>query len=397
MSNFGPFKQLIGLASLLTVAGCASPRILIDEFAISDSDLRCDAEVMSRAIRSVTPTADSGQTPEIRFLLLSGGGSRGAWGAGFLKGLNERGEALAEPRVVTGVSTGSLQATYAFLGDFDELFQFYTSVENADIYKKRFPLLVPFSNSVRTVGPLREILEREIDIEVLRRVAGQPDRLLCVGTVIAESGEFFAWNLSGIARKAVSADAAGNNAESRHWQSVYREAIIASAAVPVMFPPVTVEREQTTETHLDGGVRSNVFYSPLWEMLIEAVRRRTVDRGSAPVLVDIVVNGQPGATVVESPTGIVKIGTRSLELALAQVHFTSAVIAQYEALKDQASADAVEFRYSYIPDDQCVDFDSLEFSIPRMRALAEAGRARAASEEPWFEDIAFEVLDGVCD
>ncbi len=91
------------------------------------------------------------------------------------------------------------------------------------------------------------------------------------------------------------------------------------------------------------------------------------------------------------------MGTRSLELALAQVHFTCAVIAQYEALKDQASAEAIEFRFSYIPDDQCVDFDSLEFSIPRMRDLAEAGRARATSEEPWNEDIAFEILDGNCD
>ena len=53
-------------------------------------------------------------------LTLSGGGSRGAYGAGVLSGWTVRG---GRPQfdVVTGISTGALMATHAFLGsEFDD-------------------------------------------------------------------------------------------------------------------------------------------------------------------------------------------------------------------------------------------------------------------------------------
>src|SRR5687768_17108626 len=60
-------------------------------------------------------------TPVIDVLVISGGGDWGAFGAGFLKGWGEvpADHPLARPEfdVVTGVSTGSLIAPFAFLGD----------------------------------------------------------------------------------------------------------------------------------------------------------------------------------------------------------------------------------------------------------------------------------------
>ena len=54
-------------------------------------------------------------------LLVSGGGSHGAYGAGLLNGWSERG---TRPRfkVVTGISTGALIAPYAFLGSDNRYF-----------------------------------------------------------------------------------------------------------------------------------------------------------------------------------------------------------------------------------------------------------------------------------
>ena len=59
--------------------------------------------------------------PVLDYLIISGGGDWGAFGAGILKGWGKvpQSEPLARPRfhVVTGVSTGALIAPFAYLGD----------------------------------------------------------------------------------------------------------------------------------------------------------------------------------------------------------------------------------------------------------------------------------------
>ena len=59
----------------------------------------------------------------IDFLILSGGGDWGAFGAGVLKGWGRVTGEMARPQfdVVTGVSTGALIAPFAFLGDDESI------------------------------------------------------------------------------------------------------------------------------------------------------------------------------------------------------------------------------------------------------------------------------------
>src|SRR5690349_5921917 len=55
-------------------------------------------------------------------LLLSGGGQHGAYGIGFLRGwLARSSDSMPRFDLVTGVSTGSLQAPYALIGTTDSL------------------------------------------------------------------------------------------------------------------------------------------------------------------------------------------------------------------------------------------------------------------------------------
>ena len=56
----------------------------------------------------------------LQILELSGGGAHGAFGAGFLAGWSETG-AYPEFDIVTGVSTGALMSTFAFLGQPEDL------------------------------------------------------------------------------------------------------------------------------------------------------------------------------------------------------------------------------------------------------------------------------------
>ena len=73
-----------------------------------------------------------------RVLALSGGGMYGAYSVGVLAGWTASGT-RPEFDVVTGVSTGGLIATYAFLGtEYDrQMVESYTSISERDIYRKR--------------------------------------------------------------------------------------------------------------------------------------------------------------------------------------------------------------------------------------------------------------------
>ena len=80
-------------------------------------------------------------TTTVDVLALSGGGADGAFGAGLLCGWTENGN---RPRfkLVTGISTGSLIAPFAFLGqEYDaKLKEVYTTISTKNIYQVRSPL-----------------------------------------------------------------------------------------------------------------------------------------------------------------------------------------------------------------------------------------------------------------
>ena len=96
-------------------------------------------------------------------LLLSGGGSNGAFGAGVLSGWTEAGSRPTF-KLVTGVSTGALTAPFAFLGpDYDEaLEQIFTTVTTKDIYKIRNPVTVMRKDSLTRTDPLAAMIEQVI-------------------------------------------------------------------------------------------------------------------------------------------------------------------------------------------------------------------------------------------
>lgn len=70
------------------------------------------------------------------YLVLSGGGQNGAFGAGLLNGWTKAGT-RPEFRIVTGVSTGALIAPFAFLGPRYDHFlkEFYTTHSTKDILR----------------------------------------------------------------------------------------------------------------------------------------------------------------------------------------------------------------------------------------------------------------------
>jgi hypothetical protein len=182
-------------------------------------------------------------------LVLSGGGSHGAWGAGVLRGWRDNPENPRPKkfRVVTGVSTGALLATYAFLGEPEDdelLARVYTNVVTKDIYRKKFLPFAIFSDSISSSAPLKKLISKHITSNTLARVAMgyKEGRGLYVGTVNLDSGQLVIWNLGKIA--------------SDNQLQLYRDAVLASASIPVMVSPAKIDGH----LYVDGGVREQMFF-----------------------------------------------------------------------------------------------------------------------------------------
>ena len=105
------------------------------------------------------------EPPVIDILIISGGGDWGAFGAGFLKGWQKvpAQHPLAKPEfdAVTGVSTGTLIAPFAFLGDqqsIDEIVDLYRNPQEDWVKQRGFLYFLPDNISFAEVPGL----EREI-------------------------------------------------------------------------------------------------------------------------------------------------------------------------------------------------------------------------------------------
>lgn len=188
-------------------------------------------------------------------LALSGGGAYGAYSAGFIDGWTRTGT-RPELDVVTGISTGSLIAPFAFLGaDYDaRLGQLYTRVQATDIFRVRTWVTIPFRDSFATSAPLKKLIEAEITPELMSRLAAEhrKGRRLYVGTTNLDTRRLVVWDMGAIACR-----------PRPEGCNLFRDVLLASSSVPGMLPPVRfdleVDGKKVTELHSDGGIAAQVF------------------------------------------------------------------------------------------------------------------------------------------
>src|SRR6266478_1126459 len=143
--------------------------------------------------------------PPKNMLILSGGDAHGAFGCGILSGWRNALGGRPKFDVVTGVSTGGLIASFAFLGEEQDdvtLREVYTTIRDKDV----FGGLVNLSpSSIFDTAPLKRLTAKHVTLDVFRRIAAahREGRRLYVATVELESGGAYIWPLSKIAFDAV--------------------------------------------------------------------------------------------------------------------------------------------------------------------------------------------------
>jgi hypothetical protein len=187
------------------------------------------------------------------WLALSTGGGDGAFGAGLLNGWSETGK-RPEFSVVTGVSTGSLMAPYAFIGSSQDagLKRAYTEYNAGDIFED-----TKTPESLVDTWPLKRLIAKEVTPELLAQVAEQHKRgrRLFVATTNLDAQRGVIWNMGAIAAK-------GDEAALK----LFRDVLQASTAIPGLFPPALIDVEvngkKTQEMHADGGLSAQVYVAP---------------------------------------------------------------------------------------------------------------------------------------
>ncbi|MFC3173437.1 patatin-like phospholipase family protein [Novosphingobium bradum] len=262
-----------------------------------------DAELDRAYASAALPGETARNRPVSRsMLLLSGGSEDGAFGAGFLSqwaALRKSGS-LPRFRVVSGISTGSLQASFAFIDEPQVNVDAYQIAKEADLlhplvsrgldeHPVRGALSLARRGTLATLQPLREKLHGLLTPARLRAIAAEsvpapdgPGRLLLVGAVEMDSGDLLVFNLGKLAQNWVAATEQGDGETARAWKNCYVEALLASSSVPMAAAPVFIDGKP----FIDGGARFGVFLGPLDRALA-----RQATRDPSPANLFLLVNG----------------------------------------------------------------------------------------------------------
>ena len=196
---------------------------------------------------------------EHNYLAISGGGADGAYGAGVLVGWSKLGT-RPQFTMVTGVSTGALTAPFAFLGsDYDQqLKTLYTSLDSSGIFFRRSIFAILRGDSVADNTPLSKMLNKHITDQLIRAIAHEYNRgrSLHIATTNLDAGRPVIWNIGRIANT-------GHPDAGR----LIRQILLASAAIPGIFPPSYIrvqgpDGRTYDEMHVDGGTSAQMFLYP---------------------------------------------------------------------------------------------------------------------------------------
>jgi hypothetical protein len=336
----------------------------------------------------------SGKIP-YRALTLSGGGSRGAYGAGVMSGWTVRGD-RPQFDVVTGISVGALMATHVFLGpDFDENLKIYKRLTNDDVYKKRGLFDIFRSGAAYDTAPLRETLLSLINEDILDLVAAEhrTGRRLFVGSTNLDANLFTIWDLGAIA---------GSGRPDRLQR--YIDAIMASAAFPIAFQPVYIEVEGEdgphTQMHVDGGVRETAFYFDFVEELYAAAEAAGLTEGDFKQELYLLINGNlsHSQSVVYDP---VSGKLKDVIAATIDSLMTRITRGSVFRLWVRAMIDGADFHLSFVPADFEFKTHTLQFEPEEEATLFELGYRQSVEGTAWVTqrapDSNEELLERILD
>jgi hypothetical protein len=324
------------------------------------------------------------EPPVIDILIISGGGDWGAFGAGFLKGWQKvpAEHPLAKPEfdAVTGVSTGTLIAPFAFLGDqqsIDEIVNLYRNPEADWVRQRGFLYFLPDNISFAEVPGLEREMRKHITLDMLRRIAkeGADGRVLAVNTTDLDSGTSRVFDMVAEAQRAASS----GQVERIH------NIMLASAGIPGAFPFRMID----DELYVDGGVTGNIIYGGRIgeEDSLPALWQKAYPNLATPKFrYWVIFNNQFRPVPVVTAPNWVAVIQRSLETSTRAATATAVrhlfAMAEISRLKRKAD---VEVRIVSIPGDWFPPVPGV-FIKETMNNLTDLGEKMGADPASWSNE-----------
>lgn len=277
------------------------------------------------------PASQRSQQPKTA-LILSGGGARGAYQVGVLKGLAEtlKSMGIDNPfRILSGASAGAINtaqlaaATENFETSIEKLIYLWSNLTPEQVFKADVLSLNNISitgllgrskqpslfsmNSILDTAPLKKLIEKNCDFSQIQK--NLDDRKY--DSVIVTANNYIEGGAISFVQTPQVFDS-----EKLNWGDTRRKPIktnldsshiLASSAIPILFPPVLVG----SEYYGDGCVRNNTPCSPslrlgaekLFVIGVRSQQRQTIlsaaDR-SHPVSMIRILNTLLNAVLLDS-------------------------------------------------------------------------------------------------
>ena len=273
---------------------------------------------------------------------------------------------------MTGVSTGALIAPFAFLGSaYDQqLKEVFTRMSVQNVYEERGLFSVFYNDALNDTTPLFHTISQYVNDDLLAAIAREYEkgRMLFIGTTNLDANRPVIWNIGAIAAS-----------KQPGAVELIRKILLASAAVPVAFPPVMIDAEvddkQYQEMHVDGGAVAQLFlYPPEVGRMIKAAN---IGRNRRVFIIRNSLLGVPWANV----------DRRTLDIAgkaISTMIYVSGVNDLYR-LYFITQADKVDYNLAYIGSDFAAPVKKGNFDPAYMQALFDYGYQKARAGYPWHK------------
>jgi len=304
------------------------------------------------------------------FLAVSGGSDDGAFGAGLLVGWTETGTRPSFA-LVTGISTGALIAPFAFLGPaYDEqLRTVFTTIGPEDVYSRRWTLTAVFSDALSDTAPLFQLISRYVNQSMLDAIGREylNGRLLLIGTTDLDAQRPVIWNIGAIATSG-----------RPEALDLFRRILLASAAIPGVFPPVMIDVDvggrRYEEMHVDGGAFAQAFLIPSRVQLAIA---RGEQQPARPRVAYVIRNARLDPEWAQVDRRLLSIGPRAIGTMIHSSGLNDVVRIYFTARRD-----GIDYNLAYIGSDFTAERRT-EFDTAYMQALFAYGHAKALAGTAW--------------
>lgn len=309
--------------------------------------------------------------PVVEILALSGGGGDGAFGAGILSGWSKN-KTRPEFEVVTGVSAGAIIAPFAFLGpEYDEALEdIWTGYKTSQIATAQILPGLLGGDSLADTGPMKTLIAKYVNLTLLTLIAKEYERgrILLIGTTNLDAQRPVFWNMGELARSG-----------HKDALELFRNVIMASAAIPGAFPPVNItvsaNGKTFSELHVDGGTTRELFVAPI------NVPLRVFDKlyDKRPIRhIFIIKNGKVNPEQEIVPRKTLPITARAISTLIKNQS-----LGETYRIYRRARDDGASFRYIAVP--AGFNVKSKEFFDPAyQRALFDEGFKLGKAGVPWL-------------